>query len=372
MKVLYDDQIFSLQKFGGISKYFSEIYKRGNLNSDFLFILSILISENINIKSLPNTFNFNTFQDVEFKGKLKVSSSVNRLCSVINILSKNYDIFHPTYYNSYFISILFGKPYVLTVHDTTHEKLTKLFPTLRSDKFSFDKRLIIEMATIIISVSQTTKNDIIEFYNIDPSKIIVVPLASSLRKDFGTDISKPFNFNIQNDFLLYVGVRRIYKNFDFFLKSIKNILLKTDGLVLVCAGGNSFTTEEIENINNLGLSAKIIHQCINNQTLIELYSKAIAFVFPSLNEGFGIPVIEAMENLCPCVLSDRGSLPEIAEDCAIYFDPTNSFSIESQIEKILNNKDLRKKLISSGLLKSKDFSWNKTFSKTMDVYKSIL
>jgi glycosyltransferase involved in cell wall biosynthesis len=124
-------------------------------------------------------------------------------------------------------------------------------------------------------------------------------------------------------------------------------------------------------LDNLNISDRAICKFVSDEQLSELYSKAIAFVFPSLYEGFGIPVLEAFASQCPAVLANSSSLPEISGDAAVYFDPFSIDDMRNQIERVICSPSLQNELIEKGKEQVKIFSWEKCAKETMEVYNSL-
>jgi len=366
MKILYDHQIFSYQKYGGISRYFCELYSHLlNLNSIHPEI-SVVYSENSYYQELFQQKKFLPDQKILGKylnlGKILAINKINEYNCKRQIRQGNFDIFHPTYYNPYFLKNLKTKPYVLTVYDMVQE----IFPDVLIDKIQ--KENVIENAIKIIAISDNTKADIIKFYDTDPKKIEIIHLATSLKLYNGDS-----DLNLPQKYILFVGKRGTYKNFTFFINSISSLLFEEKELYLICAGGGFFSPDEMHLMNDLKIKRKVLHYPItNDSTLSQLYRKAILFVFPSLYEGFGIPVLEAFSCGCPVAASNCSSLPEVGGDAAIYFDPNDSDSIQKVIEDIVHNNSLQDSLRIRGYQRLKLFSWEKTALDTKKVYENLL
>jgi glycosyltransferase involved in cell wall biosynthesis len=225
-----------------------------------------------------------------------------------------------------------------------------------------------ERADIIIAISNNTKNDIVDVYGINPDKIKVVYLGNSLvPASARLEQSK-----IDKDYILFVGKRGYYKNFNFFISSIAYILKKEKDLSLICAGGDAFNSEELATFNLLGISNKVQYRFVDETILAELYKNALFFVFPSLYEGFGIPVLESFACSCPIILSNRGSLPEVGGAAAIYIDPDNKDDIVDKVERMLYDKNLRQEMIKNGKLQLEKFSWVNTVDETEAIYRGLL
>jgi len=127
-----------------------------------------------------------------------------------------------------------------------------------------------------------------------------------------------------------------------------------------------------KNIEQFGLSKNIRQINVSDESLAMLYSRAKAFVYPSLYEGFGIPVLEAFTCGAPVILSNRSSLPEVGGDAAVYFEPDNVESLETAIRSIVNNSEVRNEMVQKGFERAKIFSWNNTAKKTIETYKKVL
>jgi glycosyltransferase involved in cell wall biosynthesis len=377
MKVLYDHQTFTWQKYGGISRYFAELINYFNASGKAKCAVSLvcsnnyyLIDHNIVRPSYPSRKMENIFS-------MRTKYSINKAKSRVELFKGSYDIFHPTYYDTYFLRyIKKNKPYVLTIHDMIHERYPELFE--RTNKISEYKKTLACHATKIIAVSENTKKDILKLYDIDEGKIEVIHHGCSIIGGNETN----FSHRIERDnsirpilpkrFILFVGDRHSYKNFFTLMNSIAPILKNDDGLFVVCAGSRTFSDYELAYFNNLAVKHKIVHIPVNDSILAQIYQRALVFVFPSLYEGFGLPILESFSRGCPVALSNSSSFPEVAKDAAIYFDPCNKSTIEEAILKIIYDEELRDILRRKGYEILKDFSWQKTAEKTLSLYKNIL
>jgi glycosyltransferase involved in cell wall biosynthesis len=220
-------------------------------------------------------------------------------------------------------------------------------------------------ATHIIAVSNQTKKDIVRILNINPEKISVIYHASAL-KVVSSDITLP------NNYILFVGGRtQGYKNFHFFIKTISEILSLFKDLEIVCVG-SSFTAEEKKMFENLQIFNRIHSINATEEELFTIYHNAKLFVFPSLYEGFGIPILEAFQAGCPVILSNNSCFPEIAGNAALYFEKSNQESLKEAIILMYTKKELRDKYIFLGTERLKSFSWEKAAKQTAEVYNKIL
>jgi glycosyltransferase involved in cell wall biosynthesis len=298
--------------------------------------------------------------------KSKLIRNVNKVYSLSKLKASRFDVFHPTYYDPYFIEQLDGKPFVVTFFDMIYEKFGHIYPELTNDKVILNgKKTVLSAANKVIAISNSTKNDLIELFGVDPDKITVIYLGSSM------PISVPnTNRIIKEPYVLFVGNRGRYKNFSFFLESVADLLSE---IKLICAGGGKFNKEESKQIEKLSLRGQVLQvPFTNDETLANFYANALCFVFPSLYEGFGIPVLEAFSCGCTCVLSDRASLPEVGGEAAVYFNPEDCMSIHKAVSSVISNEDLRNDKIEKGYERLSHFSWDKTRVETFNLYASLL
>ncbi|MCL2380195.1 MAG: glycosyltransferase family 4 protein [Treponema sp.] len=378
MKVLYDHQIFELQNIGGISRYFAELLAHNSMAQ-----LSLKYSDNVYLQEsvykdygiLPKNHECKVFlPSIKFKGKRRLCKIYTKMCnkiynkktlslSVKNLKKSNYDIFHPTYYDTYFLKYLKHKPFVLTVYDMIHE----LFPyyyfnDVNNENTILNKQYLISQANTIISISESTKKDILRFFPDLSEKIKVIYLGSSFQQ---------LDRRVKKErFILFTGLRTNYKNFDVFIQTVAPLLLKYD-LRLICTGP-PFNTTENALLEELNICDRVISKFASDEELKDLYAKALVFVFPSLYEGFGIPVLEAFASGCPAILSNTSSLPEVGGDAALYFDPYSPDDMRNQIERVITSPSLRGEMAAKGKERLKMFSWKKCAEETMEVYKKLM
>jgi len=364
MKILYDQQIFSFQDYGGISRYFYELISRVGKTKNKVLIDG-RFSNNIYLPKLKKEVNgflprFNTpFKNVlNFYTNLFLDSSY--------LKSGDFDILHATYFHPYFLSMLHGKPFVVTVHDMIPELFASEFKGVKKT-LSYKKRVILR-ANYVISVSENTRRDLINLYGVNSNKIKVIYHGNPL------DNVKPGEVNgLPDKYLLFVGNRLGYKNFTFFLESIGPILRRDKFLFLVCAGGGPFSVSEKIFLSKLKIEKKVIQIGFKSDSeLAYIYKNALVYVMPSLYEGFGLTALEAFSMGCPVVASNTSSIPEVCGKATFYINPRNKNSIRQGIISVLNNRNLRDKLISLGFKQDKRFSWERAVKETLQVYKKVL
>lgn len=378
MNILYDDQIFAIQRFGGISRYFAELMHAYKRTPETSYDLTVRFTQNVYASEydLPNNrLSYKIVsQLLSSIGKVKkYAPRISELRQNINdahkaTLFKNgkYDVFHPTYYDPYFLELIDSKPFVLTVYDMIHE----IFPGMYAsgDPTSQWKRELVEKASRVIAISESTKRDLVRIFGTPEDKISVVHLANSLT----SNVDGISTVALPEKYILFVGERIRYKNFDRFISSISNVLKQESGLYVICAGGGEITQEESARFRSLEIADRVIQYSVDDGTLRHLYNTAIMFVFPSLYEGFGMPVLEAFFCRCPVILSNTSSFPEVAGEAAFYVDPLDEAAIENAVTRLLSDTEMREGLINAGLERVKQFSWEKTASLTKSVYESVV
>lgn len=360
LSVLFDGQVFSMQKRGGISRYFYEIANEMSRISG----ANIDLFKGINISEVM--FKKNNFDGDRYSYPLNdymlydypIRAKCNRqLLHYYCELSDKYDIYHPTYYEDMHISCYKRK--VVTVHDMIHE----LFD-LDKDTTPMKRRMV-ESADGIIAVSENTKKDLIEILGVKEEIIQVIYHGNSLNMEVGKDrlINEPY--------ILYVGNREKYKNFDILAKAYSKSPINNE-VKLVCFGGGDFTDNEKDMFAALNISDKVRICFGDDSRLANAYAHAELFVYPSLYEGFGIPLLEAMHYKTPIIASNVSSIPEVGKDAVEYFDPNSEEELRYKLTSLLYDENRKKHLIEKGLLREKDFSWEKTARETYSFYKKIL
>jgi len=367
MKVLFDHQIYNNQNYGGISRYFYELSK--GLKKQNVDVENTIAFSDNGFTQDKDIFNARKLPAIKFKGKSFLKKHFNQYTSEKIIKKGNFDIFHPTYYGTYFVDRQkLKKPFVVTFYDLIHEKFAEKYPEdlTNVEQELTERRLLLQKASKIISISHSTKQDIIDYYQVDPAKIEVTHLASSMSIEGVRENEK------LGKYVLYVGNRSAYKNFKTFVRAIAPLLVNDPELKIVSAGGGAFVSEEQAFFQSLHISNQVIQIGINDKILADLYFNAQCFIFPSLYEGFGIPALEAFSCNCPTILSNVSSLPEVGGDAALYVNPENENDILTQVEKFVNNPNLRNEYKIKGLKQAEKFSWDTMASKTLEIYQSIL
>ncbi|WP_019499460.1 glycosyltransferase family 4 protein [Pseudanabaena sp. PCC 6802] len=363
MRILYDGQIYSWQAAGGINRYFANLI--GRLPHDFYPSLTNCASRDVNFPNHPN-LNIYFYQRFNFRPG-RISLQVEKFYFRIISTWHKFDLVHPTYYESITGQGFqkFRYPVVLTVHDMIHELFSsQMDPTKACAE---TKKKAITAAQAIICISENTKQDLLKYYPIPEERITIIPHASEI------DISLSYGDDSvpAQPYFLYVGSRASYKNFDRLLQAFANVVATFPDLQL-CVVGSSFTKEEIRSIADLKLDSHLqYYSFLSDRHLAKLYRCSIAFVYPSLYEGFGIPPLEAMSCGTPVIASNTSSLPEVVADAGLLFNPLSTDELSDCLRFVLDNPANREQLVQKGFERAREFSWDKTVNQTLDVYRAV-
>ncbi len=367
MRVLYDHEIFTFQSYGGISRYFAELiaaqhdYQLALKVSDNQYLHELGIAQKLHLESSK--------RPPSFPGLIRKygrnESYFRRL-----LRKADFDLVHLTFYPM--LDHTFPKPFVITIHDMIPELYPQyftggLYGKLISSRWIRKKRELAQKAGLIIAVSKNTKKDIVRLYGIAPDKIKVIHHANSLIQP-PTECS----LNLPGKYLLYVGTRNHYKNFKRFAEAAALLMKKDSELFAVCIGGAPFSPEETSYLDALGITSRFRQYTAGSNDLWHIYNGAGALVFPSLYEGFGLPVLEAFHAGTPAILSNTSSLPEVGGEAGVYFDPLDSGDMAQTIASVIYDPEKRKEMIKAGKQRNQLFSWEKTTKETLDAYARLL
>ncbi|MDI6778326.1 MAG: glycosyltransferase family 1 protein [Patescibacteria group bacterium] len=317
--------------------------------------------------------------------KVVFVKKTNRFCwnfwALPNYLKKNpVDVFHTQYIAPFWLPKKIKL--VLTIHDISFN----FFPEhIRKSDLFFLKTLIprsIRRADKIITVSQNEREQIIKFYKVPPEKVDVTYNGVDFER-FGKVFSAEEKenvrkkYNLPEKFLLYVGTMQPRKNIPALLQALAVFYKKYNSrdMKLVIVGNKkarNFDRRIDEEIKNSSLSEQVIFPgWIEDKDLPAIYKLSECFVFPSLYEGFGIPIVEAMAAGIPVVSSDKSCLPEVGGDAALFADPANPADFAKKIHEVITDENLRSDLVKKGTKLAKSYTWQKTAEKTLEIYKSL-
>ncbi|MBE3092203.1 MAG: glycosyltransferase family 4 protein [Actinobacteria bacterium] len=286
------------------------------------------------------------------------------------------DIIHST---AYMIPELFNARLVVTIHDLSF----LIFPEYHTkENYELVLSNLIYLNSrpdMVICDSLQTKKDVIKYFHVPEEKLRVVYLgvSDSFREEIDSDFRKKIleKYGLTGKYLLCVASIEPRKNFLRIINAFSEFIKQEEykEYSLVCVGGRGWKNIEIYSlVKQKNLEGKIkFLGFIEESELAPIYNQAEIFLYPSLYEGFGLPVLEAMACAVPVITSNVSSLPEVASDAAILVNPYSEKDIYTAVCSLLENGSLRKKLISKGLDRVREFSWEKTARETLKVYHGV-
>ena len=361
MKIAFDYTIFMIQKYGGISRYFIELSKALNSNANCKIIAPISINNHLN-QINQNLFNLKKINKIPIF-TTKLISNLNLLTSSIYMKSWKPDIIHKTYFNTHSYKSINSKK-ILNVWDLSHEIYPEFY---NKNKNWRPKKQALELADHIICSSYKTRNDLEKYYNFNLKKTSVVYQGVNHSRNLET-----VNYN-KEKYLLYVGSRLKYKNFENLLKALSINKQILEDFKLVCFGEEKITPLEKDLIESLNLNKKnIMFISGDDQKLHNYYLNSTALLYPSKNEGFGFPPLEAMSFGCPVITSNNPAIIEATDLSEYSFDPESPEDIVLKIQNIIYSKSNINFLISHGLKRIDKLSWGETSQNILKIYEKVL
>jgi glycosyltransferase involved in cell wall biosynthesis len=366
MRIAFDPQIFSLQEYGGVSRYFA----------DTAAVLAQLPASRVSVLAFAH---FNAYlarapQGLVVGRRIPVlPSPARRLLVRANqafarawLARHGADLVHETYYSAVRTAPP-GPPAVLTVFDMIHEKFPGYAP--RTARIARLKRAAIRRADHLICISENTRRDLLELYDVDPARASVVRLGFSQPAAGEEGLPRPH----AEPYLLFVGTRGGYKDFAVLLRAYAASPLLQRELVLACFGDAPFSAAELQGIDELGIPRERVRHAVGGDDLLAAhYRHAALFVYPSRYEGFGMPPLEAMARDCPVVCTNTSSLPEVAGEAARLFEPGDAIGLRAAIEAVLGSSAEASVLRTKGRARARGFSWEICAQQTRAVYERVL
>jgi len=286
------------------------------------------------------------------------------------IRNGSFNVYHETAFTP---SAIKNVPQVFTIHDLSLAKFREMHPKERVWFSDFFLKRRIQYAAHIITVSDFIRSEICDELRLPGNMVTAIPEAPDpfffpLEKRRARRVVEALG--LPHDYLLFVGTLEPRKNLSLLIKAaaacenhIPIVLVGWEGW-----GGDQWR----EMVKDQGLRNRIFTTgYVDEETLACLYSNALALVFPSVYEGFGLPVLEAMACGCPVICSDAASLPEVAGNAAFFIDPSEFEDLTVAIDKVVSDGALRANLIQRGFERAAQFSWEKTANQTFEVFKSV-
>jgi glycosyltransferase involved in cell wall biosynthesis len=291
------------------------------------------------------------------------------------------DLMHFPHFN---IPLFYRGKFIVTIHDLLHQhfsmsRATTLDPISYRVKRAGYARVFhrsVSKATKIITPSEFVKEQLTSEWNVDEDKIIVTheaveeSLIATNKKITNEDFKKlAKKYSVNHPYLYYVGNAHPHKNVERLIRVFASIHQKFPHIQLVVSGPEDYFWTRIK---KEGLGEGVVATgFVTDRELVTFYKNALAYVMPSLEEGFGIPLLEAMATGTPVVCSKAGSLPEVAGKAALFFDPTSDEDILKKLSKLIKDESLQKELVQKGNVRVKEFSWDTLAKQTLQIYKSV-
>ena len=374
MKIFVDGVIFSRQQRGGISRTYSELLPRMSAIDPTIECVVYLRRK---LKKGPLPMGPRVKHILE-RSIYPWRFLVGKASAQRSLMQRVYeaerpDIFHTTY---------FTRPrtprskYVLPIYDMIDEKFVRTAQLNSCREVVKQKRDCVQFADLIISNSKWTTDDLLEYFKLSPDRVVTIPLgvgpefAPILDEEKKTDFCA--RYGLVRPFLLYVGGKRFNKNVMGLLKGYAGLKVNKDVDLVFVGDDDDFGVTEKEFIassmrggavRNLGI--------LSQQELVLAYNCGLALVFPSLHEGFGLPLLEAMACGMPVAASNATSLPEVGGDAVLYFDPNDSADLAHALERIVC-PGTRERLVEKGKARVKMFTWENTAKRTLEAYRKLI
>lgn len=365
MKILLDHQCFLVQPYGGFTRYYvslmRELRKLSGMQCDV--IAPAHVNEYLQSGDARNPLTFRMRQP---RRGLRFRPALVAPLFRLGARWLRPDVIHETHYILQGGQLPRGVPVMATCHDMIVERHAD--GSAENARAIRLKRDALQRADGIICISESTRADLLDIYPALERKVSVV--------HHGVDAVEPMSLptvQLPRTFLLYVGVRAGYKNFGNVLRAIGAMGPRYAELHLVCFGGGPLREAERSLMAESGIAGERVHQLGgDDQLLAALYRRALALIYPSLQEGFGMPLTEAMAQGCPVLCGHVSCCPEICADAAEYFDPGSVESMRVAISRLVDDGDRRATLQRLGHARAAAFSWQACAQRTASAYRRIV
>ena len=369
LRVVFDDEIFTAQYYGGVSRAFTALSEALAKEPGVTSMLPFPLTANRHLAASPVFRGWALGGGRRIRGLRSLIRPINRRAVVAALARVGADIVHATWYDATLVDRVADIPLVVTVHDM----LPELMPDAvvgTAEAPHGDKLTLLSRARRVVAVSAVTAVDLCRLTGLPEDSVRVIHHGVSSRLRWQPSDGRPAD--LPDQFLLLVGQRSGYKNFAGVAPSLAQLLRRNSQLHVVCAGGGPLRAEELGPFARFGVAQRVRQIKADDRRLAACYAHAVAFVFPSLYEGFGMPLLEAMINGCPVICSNRGALPEIGADAAIYFDPAEPDQLVELVEKLCRDRPRAAALAARGLTRAADFSWRRAAAAHAALYRELL
>jgi len=361
VRVALDEQIFTIQEYGGISRLFFELARQFERHPEFGVEVLPIDSAIINRYVL---------EDEYLSQKLHVYQAMGKYRALAKYLLRrnsrvDADIVHNTFYLPHGLVGYFGSKRIVTIHDMIPEMLPK---TRRRLDLLTLKGKYIRQADHIICVSAATRGDLLRLYPDIKAPISVV--HHGVDPIFTPGV--PRWSDLPDNYILFVGNRGQYKDALVLLKAFAQFTKEFPETTLLFVGGGQFTSQELSLMNSLGITNKTRHRILPDAEMSSAYGNALFSVFPSRFEGFGLPALESMACGTPTILANATSLPEVGGDAAEYFTPGDHEELTQLMLRLARDENQLDLLAQKGVIQAASFSWERCAAETADVYRQTL
>jgi glycosyltransferase involved in cell wall biosynthesis len=361
IRVVYDPQIFLLQRYGGISRYFVSLVKEFQENPKLGIVPIVSASASCNeyaLRELPG------LGLTKVHGTFRSLATLAREWLTQQALKNKVDIVHSTFYLPGFLRMGAGLPRVVTLFDMIPENTPR---GLRFWNPHFLKKSYIKSASAVVSISNFSTKDMLREYKFS---IKVITTHLGVGPEFQQNL--PRTIQSPEPYFLFVGNRKGYKDCETAFLAFAEVAKLHKGVRLHLVGGGNLTKHEIKLLMKLGILANVQQTQISDRDLPSLYSNAIALLYTTQYEGFGLPLVEAMASGTVTLASDTEINREIAGDSAVYFPLSSSSELSKLMSRVIDEPSSFSDKISKGLERSKSFTWANCAEKTASVYKALL
>lgn len=363
MRVGFDDQALLAQRRGGVSRYVLSLVE------------AFRQAPELGVEPVP-AWRYTTNEHALATGAARGIGLFDRhgssfdpvgagACYLLNTRARRSaaraDLVHYTFYHPRFLPRVKQRPMVVTVYDMIPE----LFPELFQRNPHLAKAEYVRRCDLVLCISESARDDLLKVYGPLEAPIAVTPLGVDPRFRPG---AAPLA-GLPRRYLLYVGRRDGYKDFAVVTAALAQM---SGRIPLVTVGGGSLTDLEREALAGQGLDGWVIQRNLPESALPSVYANALAFIFPSRYEGFGLPTLEAMACGTPTVLAAASSLPEVGGDAAWYFPPGDAAALAARLEHLIGDSVVSADLGERGLVRAQAFNWRRTAELTAQAYGQLV
>jgi glycosyltransferase involved in cell wall biosynthesis len=368
MQLVVDGIIYHKQAHGGISRIYSEILPRMCALEPSLRV-DLITTAHPPLKQTPPQhpqIKQRRIPTVKFGNATLLNKMIRNGSQWAITGTGKGKIWHSTYFSQ---PRFWRGKLVATVYDLAQVFSPESFPNSNLDRFQRWQKRHIQSADIVICISERTQRDVTNIYGIDLSRTQHIPLSTSNQFNLlPAEQSEP-QPSIPSPFILYVGSRAPYKNFDRLLQAYNQWKRKREVALVVV--GPPWTIEEEQILADLNIQDNVnLQSGVDDNMLCQFYNQAAAFIYPSLYEGFGIPLLEAMACGCPVVASRIPTSEEVAGTVPIYFEPKSVEDLTDALDRALTEGRVSERT-QIGLEHVKQYSWDRTAQETLAVYEAL-